>query len=104
MAEVGKYPAEALNAAAELVTQVNGYTPFSKRYGTAVLILDLITAGEDEPHLIEFADDGWIIQHPLRERMAGHLFHCQQRWTGERPTIGRFILNEDGTIGDPVEQ
>lgn len=62
----------------------------------------VVLAPPDESHIIEFADDVWIIQHPMHERLSGHLFECTQRWTGDRPSIGRFFLNDDGTIGDPL--
>lgn len=59
----------------------------------------------DELHLIEFRDDGWTIQHTLTERIAGTLFDCPlSNWTGGDPEVrGRFVLNDDHTIGEAVD-
>jgi hypothetical protein len=58
----------------------------------------------DGDHLIEFREDGWTIQHTLAERLNGTLFDCpRSTWTGGDPGLrGRYVLNEDGTIGDEV--
>lgn len=36
----------------------------------------------DDDHLIRFNENGWIIQHPISERLNGTLFDCPARWEG----------------------
>lgn len=38
--------------------------------------VDKILAERETEHIIHFADDGFDVQHPLRERIAGELFTC----------------------------
>lgn len=67
----------------------------------------LVLALPDEPHLVRIDDDSWIIQHPLHERLSGHLFECNAALVlddFDEPDRGIYVLNDDGTIGDPVEQ
>jgi uncharacterized protein DUF6085 len=56
----------------------------------------------EKHHIIQFRDDGWIISHPLQERLNGSLFDCPMRWDEVDPGIrGRFWLTDDGSIGAP---
>jgi hypothetical protein len=51
-------------------------------------------------HVIQFADSGWTISHPLRERLDGSLFDCPMFWDADDPGVrGRFWLLDDGTLG-----
>jgi hypothetical protein len=60
---------------------------------------------DDEGHQIEFGDDGWLIAHPLQERLDGSLFGCGMRVsTMNDPGLrGRFWLHDDGTLGERIE-
>ncbi len=56
-------------------------------------------AWADDRHLIRFTNDGWTIQHPLRERIDGTLFDCEVRWTwGHEGFMGVWEIgyDEDG--------
>jgi hypothetical protein len=56
----------------------------------------------EEHHVIQFSDNGWIISHPLRERLDGSLFDCSAKWKDDDPGMrGRFWLLDDGSIGEP---
>lgn len=51
--------------------------------------------------MIQFSADGWIISHPLRERLEGSLFDCDMAWRGGDIGLrGRFRLlrNEQGEL------
>jgi hypothetical protein len=62
----------------------------------------------DDRHIIDFRNDGWTIQHPVRERLDGSLFDCDMsNWDGgDIGYRGRYVLlfDEDGqlVIGDEV--
>lgn len=65
-------------------------------------IASLTAKLDDDPrHIIQFAEDGWTIAHPLVERLnLDTLFDCQMRWADEDPGVqGRFYLNAGGSIG-----
>jgi hypothetical protein len=52
---------------------------------------------ENDPHandhIIELRDDGWMIQHPLSERLDGTLFDCTVTWTeGDLGVYGRYVM------------
>lgn len=63
---------------------------------------------DEEDHVIQFGEDGWIIAHPLRERLDGSLFDCEARWDADDPGIrGRFrFVQVDGeyVIGGRYEE
>ena len=55
-------------------------------------------------HLIRFDDDGWTMEHPARERVLGSLLECTYRGPDLDPQVrGVFILNPDGTNGQPCD-
>lgn len=88
-------------------TEVNrGQSPRSiaSAIHVAGLLMPRLPGPYDDQHLIEFRDDGWTIQHTLGERTAATLFDCPiSHWGGGDPGVrGRFVLNDDGTIGEPV--
>lgn len=73
-------------------------------------MIDVETLGQlehllaEKDHLIQFADTGWTIAHPLRERLNGSLFDCSLRWNDDDPGVrGRFWFLSDGTIGEVYE-
>jgi hypothetical protein len=47
--------------------------------------------------MIELRDDGWMIAHPVRERLdLNTLFDCKVRWINEDLGVrGRFYLEWD---------
>ena len=57
----------------------------------------------DRDHQIQFSDDGWIIAHPLYERLDGSLFDCTMRWHGDPGVRGRFWLHGDGSLCGRIE-
>ena len=58
----------------------------------------------EDHHVIQFANQGWTIAHPLRERLDGSLFDCEVFWDADDPGVrGRFRLEDDGTLGDRCE-
>lgn len=65
--------------------------------------------GSDHLHIIELRDDGWLIQHPMTERLKGELFQCTASWEwGDAPLLGRFYLEWDDeaqnwALGERVE-
>lgn len=66
----------------------------------------LVKPDPDEPHTIEFRDDGWTIKHTLAERLDGDaVFDCQlANWRGGDPGLrGRFELLGDRTVGREFE-
>jgi hypothetical protein len=71
-------------------------------FGTATKLAALMA---ERNHVIQFSDDGWIIAHPLTERVNGSLFDCALNWTGGEPGIrGRFWLLDDGSLGGRYEE
>ena len=60
--------------------------------------------GGDHRHLIQFAEDGWTIAHPIAERLdLDSLFDCTMRWDDDDPGVrGRFYLNDDRTLGEEI--
>lgn len=59
---------------------------------------------EERRHQIEFDEAGWVIAHPLVERLTGSLFDCQMIWDQDDPgTYGRYWLHADGTLGEEIE-
>jgi hypothetical protein len=56
-------------------------------------------------HVIELRDDGWTVMHPFAERLKPEtLFACSMRWEdGDIGVRGRYVLNEDGTLGAPFD-
>jgi uncharacterized protein DUF6085 len=59
----------------------------------------------EKHHVIQFGDDGWIIAHPLQERLNGSLFDCHLHWDADDPGVrGRFWLLDDGTLGEPYAE
>lgn len=80
-------------------------------YGAAKAVLDKLAAvgwvrmDPNEPHLIEFREDGWTIQHPVRCRP--NLFACRvNRVSAEQvdgpPASGLGVyecdVDDDGTL------
>jgi uncharacterized protein DUF6085 len=62
----------------------------------------LLALLEERDHIIQFSDNGWIIAHPLQERLEGTLFDCQMQWDGPDPGVrGRYWLEDDGRLGGP---
>jgi len=61
--------------------------------------MSLIMGNPETEHVVDFQADGYTVQHPLRERILGHLFDCplfeqlssipNMRWQGKfRVTTG----------------
>lgn len=81
----------------------NGGTMDSASYDAADAVLRILD-GVEENHIVEFVDDGYIVQHPLIERANGSLFHCEfhayvAEWGGDRE-LGRYRVVYVGH--DPV--
>ena len=82
-------------------------------YGSVPVPMALVTytqyeilQGIDETrHAVEFKDDSWTIIHPLYERANHFLFDCPVNldYLEEPPAIGRFWIEEDGTL-TPMEK
>jgi hypothetical protein len=76
--------------------------PDKHRQWQLTRLLELL---EEHDHIIQFGDNGWIIAHPLQERLDGSLFDCGMRWDDDDPGVrGRFWLLSDGSIGDRYQQ
>lgn len=55
----------------------------------------------EKDHVIQFANEGWTISHPLSERLNGSLFDCKVHWDWDDPGVrGRFwlVYDEDGDL------
>lgn len=51
------------------------------------------------PHRIQFRDDGWTIEHPIKERIEGSLWQCKLNWDGDDPGLrGVYDLSDDGLV------
>lgn len=51
-------------------------------------------------HQVEFTEYGWMVQHPMHERLAGTLFGCKVGFghLAEAPAIGRYWVEDDGSL------
>lgn len=56
----------------------------------------------EEHHIIQFTNFGWMIAHPLKERLDGSLFDCRLnlKWDSDLDLRGQFWLLDDGTVGE----
>jgi hypothetical protein len=60
-------------------------------------------SGHNNVHVIQFGEMGWIIQHPVHERINSLLFDCAYTWEGRVPErFGRFELLEGNVLGPEV--
>lgn len=55
------------------------WTPSAWAEAFQKLLDDLVIfpVDKDEKHVIRFDADGWVIQHPLIDRLTGTLFDCE---------------------------
>jgi len=63
----------------------------------------------EDRHIIQLSDKSWTILHPFQERFSGNpldLLNCPLTaiWEdNDDPLVrGRFFLNTDGSLGNPV--
>src|SRR5882762_9629761 len=56
-------------------------------------------------HVIQFGDYGWIIAHPLKERIDGSLFDCRAnlKWDSDLNLRGKYWLLDDGIVGEKYD-
>jgi Family of unknown function (DUF6085) len=91
-----------VNPETEIVEECAAALSLLADFGLATKLAALLA---ERHHVIQFSDDGWIIAHPLRERVNGSLFDCSLKWTGGAPSIrGRFWLLDDGSLGGRYEE
>jgi hypothetical protein len=65
--------------------------------------VDQVLAEAETEHIVEFTEVGFSVQHPLRERLDGDLFHCPlhsyiKALSGPPARPGRYraVLHGDG--------
>lgn len=62
---------------------------------------------QDQDHLINFGDEGWVVKHPVSCRISGHLFACPFNRSyedqGVRGTFRITLHDEGGASFDRVE-
>lgn len=57
----------------------------------------------EERHIVYFRDEGWTVQHPLRERLDGNLFDCEFTWGHGDPGFrGAFYIGPHGGLQERV--
>ena len=56
-----------------------------------------VASVENNEHIIDLQPGGWMIQHPLQERLDGSLFDCLVTWDSDINVYGRFVLVWDDT-------
>lgn len=60
-----------------------------------------------DAHIIQFREDGWTIQHPIRERIKGTLFSCpihEFSYENFHTFRGYYWLNEDGSLKAVIDK
>lgn len=74
--------------------------PSDRQATIAKLLADL----DEHRHAVAFDADGWMVQHPLSERLDGSLFECEVSFSNleEPPALGRFWIETDGSL-TPME-
>jgi hypothetical protein len=58
-------------------------------------------------HIIHFDPNGWTIQHPVRERIAGDLLDCHTNrfdYTAFADYRGYYVLNDDGSLRATIDE
>lgn len=58
---------------------------------------------EETRHVVQYSGWDWTVAHPIRERLdLESLFACTVRPKIDHNYHGRFWLNDNGTIGEPL--
>ena len=69
------------------------------------LCAKLLEAYAETRHFIQFANSGWIVVHPLSERIElPNLLECKASWEGIDPGVrGLFVLTDNTRWGEAYE-